>query len=61
MDESMYPHANAKSSHSCVSAASAQESESLAQKAASYRLFCHASAIFAVTERDERLIWSVRA
>lgn len=41
--------------------ASASASLSLETNAAWYRLFLHASARFAQTERDDLLIWSVSA
>ncbi len=47
---------NEKSSHTVVSAASEEESDSLFMKAFIYFLLYHASAIFAGTERDDLLI-----
>jgi hypothetical protein len=41
-------------------AASPSESFSFATKAASYRRFRQASAMFVATERDDRRIWSIK-
>jgi hypothetical protein len=57
----MYAWSTAKPSHDLVSAASAEQSDNLLMKYLGYMRFLQASARVAQMDRDDRLIWSVRA